>query len=59
MSLQRLITPARELEEEVRQHVIEVRDYLVTCDYREEGIFKKARNGLVYCVLWELDDVPT
>jgi len=31
----RLITPARELEEEIRQHVIEVREYLAQCGYRE------------------------
>ncbi|MEJ2737344.1 MAG: recombinase family protein, partial [Anaerolineae bacterium] len=58
MSLGRLITPARELEAEIRQHVIEVRDYLATCGYREVVVFKESRNGLVYCALWELVDVP-
>mgnify|MGYP001150329044 FL=1 len=58
MSLGRLITPARELEAEIRQHVIEVRDYLAACGYREVAVFKESRNGLVYCALWELVDVP-
>ena len=58
MSLHRLITPARELEEEIRQHVIEVRGYLAQCGYREVVVFKEARNGLVYCALWELVEVP-
>ena len=59
MSLQRLITPARELEEQIRKHVIEVRDYLVACGCREVVVFKEARNGLVYCAQWELVDVPS
>ncbi len=59
MSLGRLITPARELEAEIRQHVIEVRDYLAACGYCEVVIFKESRNGLVYCALWEMVDVPT
>jgi DNA invertase Pin-like site-specific DNA recombinase len=59
MSLQRLITPARELEEQIRKHVIDVRRYLVTCGYHEVVVFKEARNGLVYCALWELVDVPS
>jgi DNA invertase Pin-like site-specific DNA recombinase len=58
VSLQRLITSARDLEDEIRQHVIEVRGYLVTCGYREVVIYKEARNGLVYCALWELVEVP-
>jgi hypothetical protein len=58
VSLQRLITPVREFEEEIRQHVIEVRGYLATFGYREVTVFKEARNGLVYCALWELDDWP-
>lgn len=56
MSLQRLITPAREIEAEVRQTVIEVREYLADQGYREVSVFKEARNGLVYCALWELVD---
>jgi len=58
MSFQRLITPARQLEEQIRQHVIEVRDYLAACGYREVVVFKEARNGLVYCALWKLVNVP-
>jgi DNA invertase Pin-like site-specific DNA recombinase len=58
MSLGRLISPARELEAEIRQHVIEVRDYLATCGYREVVVFKESRNGLVYCAMWEMVDVP-
>lgn len=58
MSLRRLITPARELEEEIRQHVIEVRQYLAACGYREAVVYKEARNGLVYCALWDLAEAP-
>jgi DNA invertase Pin-like site-specific DNA recombinase len=59
MLLQRLITPARDLEKEIRQHVIEVREYLATCGYREVAVFKEARHGLVYCAQWELAGLPS
>jgi DNA invertase Pin-like site-specific DNA recombinase len=43
-----------EVEDEIRQDVINVRSYLPQMGYVEKTIFKEGRRGLVYCALWEL-----
>lgn len=61
MSIQHLITPVEQLDDEIRQDVIEIRRVLAELGYREKSIFKEGRGGLIYCALWESpanDDAP-
>ena len=43
-----------QLETEVRQDVIEIRQELPKLGYRLKKIYKEGRNGLIFCALYEL-----
>lgn len=59
MSIQGLTPPSiNQIENDIRQDVIEIRQYLPRWGYREAAIFKEGRNGLIYCALWVLVEVP-
>lgn len=53
MSLEHLVRPREQMEEEIRQDVIEIRRALPRLGYREATVFKEGRGGLLYCALWE------
>ena len=62
MVVSQFIRSQDQLEDEIRQDVIEVRRFLPQCGYREVTVFKEGRRGLLYCALWErtgeLDERP-
>ncbi len=59
MSIERFISrPVGQVEDDIRKDVIEIRRYLPRCGYREVAVFKEGRNGLIYCALWELVELP-
>ena len=62
MVVTQFIRSQEQLEDEIRQDVIEVRRFLPQCGYREVAVFKEGRRGLLYCALWErtaeLDERP-
>ena len=60
MPIQHFIsTSISQVEDEIRRDVIEIRRYLPRWGYREVAVFKEGRNGLIYCALWELVEVPS
>jgi len=53
MVISQLIRSQEQLEDEIRQDVIEVRRFLPQLGYREATVFKEGRRGLLYCALWQ------
>ena len=54
MSIKQLLTTqADQLEEEIRQDVIEIRRELPRLDYRLKKVYKEARDGLIFCAIYE------
>jgi len=54
MSIQQLLTTqADQLEEEIRQDVIEIRRELPRLGYRLKKVYKEARDGLIFCAVYE------
>ena len=55
MSIQSLLTTQTEqLEREIRQDVIEIRQELERLGYRLKQVYKESREGLIFCAAYEL-----
>ncbi len=52
-----LATQSRQIDEEIRQDVIEIRRVLSDLGYRSTKLFKQARNGLLFCAAYALSEV--
>ena len=56
MSIQQLLTnKAQQLDEEIRQYIIEIRKKLPELGYVLKGVYKEARRGMIFCAVYEQD----
>ena len=49
---QLLATQSRQLDEEIRQHIIEIRRVLPELGYQLATTYKEGRNGLIFCAAY-------
>jgi hypothetical protein len=58
MAIQQLLTnKTQQLDEEIRQYIIEIRKKLPELGYVLKTVYKEARRGMIFCAAYELPSV--